>query len=333
MPVLSAYSRTPSSAWIIGMDVPSHIGARAGSGASGPGQVLDVHDVRVLAHRFGVRAHHPRTAVQRGPQQPHQRHQQGTVRVLVYGHMEFPVEFGVARVLLSAGGLHLRLEFLEPLDPGFVDLVGGEGRAQRLQGGADLKVLLGAALVRLDHHEPAVVVADDQALRLQPPERLPHRRLADLEALRQVALAQLLTRGELTGNDQLADQRRHHVGLADVSRPGFPGSRADHRNRSHVRPSAFVVSVLAVRGAASAMARTRPGVSGSALTSWLPPSASRTALASVAPAAVMPPSPAPRTPSGLPGAGACSETKRSIRGISAAVGIRYSMNVVAVGWP
>ena len=30
-----------------------------------------------LAHPFGVRAHHPRTAVQRGPQQPHQGHQQG----------------------------------------------------------------------------------------------------------------------------------------------------------------------------------------------------------------------------------------------------------------
>src|SRR6185437_17018865 len=81
MPVLSAYSRTPSSAWIIGMDVPSRTGARAGSGASGPGQVLDAHDVpvgegrgrggvpgpqrvqdlRVLAHRFGVRG------ITRGP--------------------------------------------------------------------------------------------------------------------------------------------------------------------------------------------------------------------------------------------------------------------------
>ena len=98
-----------------------------------------------------------------------------------------------------------------------------------------------------------------------------HRRLADLKALRQVALAQLLTRGELTGNDQLADQRRHHVGLADVSRPGFPGRRADHRNRSHVRLSAFVVGVLA--GCPRRRFRHGPHPagcrSGSALTSWV----------------------------------------------------------------
>jgi hypothetical protein len=56
-------------------------------------------------------------------------------------------------------------------------------------------------------------------------------------------------------------------------------------------------------------------------------------LATAAPAALTPPSPAPITPSGLPGDGASWQTSRSTGGISAAVGIRYSMNEIAWGWP
>jgi hypothetical protein len=52
-------------------------------------------------------------------------------------------------------------------------------------------------------------------------------------------------------------------------------------------------------------------------------------LATAAPAALTPPSPAPITPSGLPGDGASCDIKRSTGGISAAVGIRYSMNEMA----
>src|SRR3984893_9831418 len=74
-----------------------------------------------------------------------------------------------------------------------------------------------------------------------------HRCLADTEALREVALAQLLAGGQLARDDQLADKGRHHVGLADVSSSAFPGDRPDHRNRSHVAPPASVVSVLAGR--------------------------------------------------------------------------------------
>jgi hypothetical protein len=58
---------------------------------------------------------------------------------------------------------------LKALDSGGVDLAGGQGCAQRLQGGADLEILLASALVRLDDREPAVRVAENQALRGPPP--------------------------------------------------------------------------------------------------------------------------------------------------------------------
>ena len=63
------------------------------------------------------------------------------------------------------------------------------------------------------------------------------------------------------------------------------------------------------------------------------PSASRTAFATAAPTALTPPSPAPITPSGLPGEGASCASSTSTGGISAAVGIRYSMNVIACDCP
>jgi hypothetical protein len=56
-------------------------------------------------------------------------------------------------------------------------------------------------------------------------------------------------------------------------------------------------------------------------------------LATAAPTALTPPSPAPITPSGLPGDGASCEINKSTGGTSAAVGIRYSMNEIAWGWP
>jgi hypothetical protein len=61
-----------------------------------------------------------------------------------------------------------------------------------------------------------VRVALEQALGFEAAHRLPDRRLADPEPLGQVTLAQLLPRGQLTGNDQLADKRDDQIGLADV---------------------------------------------------------------------------------------------------------------------
>ncbi len=100
---------------------------------------------------------------------------------------------GVTRVVV-AHRAHLVIQRLQPGQVLLVDLPRGQRGAQRLQGGADLEVLLDRAVVRLHHGEAPVGVADDQAFGFEPPHRLADRGLADVEPLGQVALAQLHAR-------------------------------------------------------------------------------------------------------------------------------------------
>src|SRR3954452_21036314 len=74
--------------------------------------------------------------------------------------------------------------------------------------------------------------------------------------------------------------------------------------------------------APAAIARTCSGVTGTAAIARETPSASSTAAAIAAPAPSTPPSPAPLTPSGLPGDGASSRISVPTAGISAADGSR-----------
>src|SRR5580693_5032568 len=332
-PVSSTCSVTPSSVTIAGMassppslwkpayllyrrrahDVLVRSSRRGGGVAVGQRP----QDLVVLARRLGVAAPHPGPWVQRRPQQPHQRHQQRAAGVLIDREVKPPVQVRVAGIVVGQGA-HLVVQVPQPAQAGRVDPARGQRRAERLERGADLEVLLDPAVVGRDHGEPAVSVADQQPLGLQPPHRLADRCLADAEALGEVALAQLPARRQLSGDDLLADQRGDQVRLADVA--GVPGPLGGHADALD-------------RAQASARRRTRAGVSGSWPTLPARPSASRTAFATAPPAALTPPSPAPITPSGFPGAGASWDSSTSTAGTSAAVGIRYSTNVTACGWP
>jgi hypothetical protein len=187
---------------------------RRGAGGVAIGQGLE--DLVVLAGGFGVRARHPGPAVQGGPQQPHQREQQRAAGVLIDGEVELPVQLGVGGVVVGQGP-HLVVQAAQPGQAGRVDLAGRQRRAERFQGRSDLEVLLDPAQLGRRDGETPVGVADQQALRFQPPHRLPDRGLADAEPLSQVPLAQLLPGGELTDDHQLADERGDQVGLADVT--------------------------------------------------------------------------------------------------------------------
>jgi len=81
------------------------------------------------------------------------------------------------------------IQATQPGQAGRIDLAGRQRRAERLQGRSDLEVLLDPAQLGRGHGEASVGVADQQALRFQPPHRLPDRGLADAEPLGQVPLA------------------------------------------------------------------------------------------------------------------------------------------------
>jgi hypothetical protein len=169
----------------------------------------------VLAGGFGAGPGYLRDAMQGCPQQAHQRQQQRAPCVLVDSEVELAVQVRVGRVAVGEGS-HAVVQRGQPGQAGLVDLAGRQRGAEGFEGGADLEVLLHRAVGRGRHGEAAVRVALEQALGFEAAHRLPDRRLADPEPPGQVTLAKLLPRGQLTGDDQLADKRDDQISLADV---------------------------------------------------------------------------------------------------------------------